>query len=329
MSAGDDIDWERVLRYERKMKPKILLIGRRGQVGKELDALLRRFADVVALDHSELDLSKLQEVRETIRAVKPRIIVNAAAYTAVDRAESEEAMAQAVNADAPAVMAEEAKSLGAVLVHYSTDYVFDGTKRMPYVEDDLPNPQNVYGRTKLAGEQAVQQSGAAYLIFRTAWVYGRQGKNFLLTILRLATQREELRIVNDQIGAPTSADEIAAGTDDIIKRFCIDGRDASSVASIAGIYHMTAAGETSWYEFAKAILEEAAQTPELPWLGEATNHRPLIARRVIPIRTSEYPTPAVRPAYSVLSNSRLARIFGVQLPDWRAQLHSTFLAAPR
>ncbi len=311
------------------MKPNILLTGKRGQVGTELDAVLRRFADVVAFDHNDLELSKPRDIREAIRTVHPNIIVNAAAYTAVDRAESDATMAHAINADAPAVMAEEAKRIGAVLVHYSTDYVFDGTKRTPYVEEDLPNPQNIYGVSKLAGEQAIQQSGAAYLIFRTAWVYGRRGKNFMLTVLRLATQREELKIVSDQIGAPTCASEIAAGTGQILERLCSEREDASSISSFAGIYHMTAAGETSWYEFAKAILEEAGESAESSWVAEATDHRPVIARRVIPIQTSEYPTPARRPAYSVLSNSRLARIFGVQRKDWRAELHSTFLEAPR
>jgi dTDP-4-dehydrorhamnose reductase len=308
-----------------EMKPKILLIGKGGQVGRELSLLLPSFADVVALGHSQLDIGNCQAVRQAIQATQPRIIVNAAAYTAVDRAESDEAKARAINAVAPAVMAEEAKTLGALLVHYSTDYVFDGTKRTPYVEEDPPNPLSAYGRTKLAGEQAIQQSGAEYLIFRTAWVYARQGRNFLLTIMRLATQREELKIVNDQIGSPTFAGEIAANSSRIIEILYRDDADKSSVSTVAGVYHMTAAGETSWYEFAKAILDEISRSAmDSPWLVEATNHRPLIARRVTPIETREYPTPARRPSYSVLSNERLARVFGVHLPDWRAQLHSAF-----
>ncbi len=307
------------------MKPKILLIGKGGQVGRELSLLLPSFADVVALDHSQLDLGNCQAVRHAIRATQPRIIVNAAAYTAVDRAESDEATARAINAVAPAVMAEEAKTLGALLVHYSTDYVFDGTKRTPYVEEDPPNPLNAYGRTKLAGEQAIQQSGAEYLIFRTAWVYAKQGRNFLLTILRLATQREELKIVNDQIGSPTFAREIAANSTRIIEILYRNDPDQSSLSTVARVYHMTAAGETSWYKFAKAILDEISQSAmDSPWLMEATDQRPLIARRVTPIETTEYPTPARRPAYSVLSNDRLARVFGVHLPDWRTQLHSAF-----
>jgi dTDP-4-dehydrorhamnose reductase len=311
-----------------KNKPKILLTGRCGQVGGELNVSLRSFADVVGLDHSEMDLCKSKYVRQTIRAAQPDIIVNAAAYTAVDRAESDEAMARAINCDAPGIMAEEAKALGALLVHYSTDYVFDGTKRIPYSEDDSPNPQNAYGRTKLAGEQAIQQSGAAYLIFRTAWVYARQGKNFLLTVLRLATQREELKIVDDQIGAPTYAREIAEGTARIVQGLWGQGDRAGSLSSVAGIYHMTASGQGSWYDFAEAILKEASQSSGSHWMTEATSHRPLTVRRVVPIKSAEYPTPARRPAYSVLSNGRLTDVFGVQLPHWRSQLHSAFLADP-
>ena len=312
-----------------KNKPKIMLTGKSGQVGSELKVMLRSFADLVAFDRAELDLCKPQDVCQTIRSVRPDIIVNAAAYTAVDRAESDEASARAINGDTPGVMAEEAKALGAMFVHYSTDYVFDGTKRTPYIEDDSPNPQNAYGRTKLAGEQAIQQSGAAYLIFRTAWVYGRRGKNFLLTILRLATQREELRIVDDQIGAPTYAREIAEGTTRIIQGLWGQGECAGSLSSIAGIYHLTAAGQGSWHEFAEAILKEASRSAETPWMAEATGHRPLIVRRVVPIKTTDYPTPARRPAYSVLSNGRLADVFAGEPSDWRSQLHSAFLTRLR
>jgi len=308
-----------------KNKPKIMLTGKSGQVGGELNAMLGSIADLVAFDHSELDLFKPQGVRQAIRSIRPDIIVNAAAYTAVDRAESDEAAARAINGDAPGVMAEEAKILGATFVHYSTDYVFDGTKRTPYTEDDSPNPQNAYGRTKLAGERAIQQSGAAYLIFRTAWVYDRQGKNFLLTILRLAAQREELRIVDDQIGAPTYAREIAGATARLVQGLWDQGERAGSLSSVAGIYHMTAAGQGSWHEFAEAILEEASQSAESPWIAKATGNRRLIARCVVPIKTAEYPTPARRPAYSVLSNRRLAEVFGVELPHWRSQLHTAFL----
>src|SRR5579872_4260389 len=186
-------------------RPKILLTGKTGQVGRELAGLLERVGEVTAVDRQQLDLTKPDKIRQVVRGVRPNLIVNAAAYTAVDRAESEEAIAQAINAVAPGVLAEEAKRLGALLVHYSTDYVFDGTKGKPYEENDPTNPLSAYGRTKLEGERAIQQAEPAYLIFRTAWVYAREGRNFLLTILRAATEKEELRIVQDQIGAPTSS----------------------------------------------------------------------------------------------------------------------------
>jgi len=311
------------------MKPASLLIGTNGQVGRELNNRLPRIAEVTPLDRQRLDLTQPEELRRAIRAFHPAIIVNAAAYTAVDRAESEEASARAINAEAPAVMAEEAKKISASLIHFSTDYVFDGSKNSPYVEDDPPNPQNVYGRTKLEGERAIQASGAAHLIFRTAWVYATVGRNFLLTILRLATEREELKIVHDQTGAPTLSSEIAAATTSILAQVGDNERRSFSLGDLSGIYHMTAGGETSWYDFATAILEEAAASPVAgPWFAAATSSLPLIARRVIPIATKEYPTPARRPAYSVLSNLRLNRTFSQQLPDWRKQLHSVFSNPP-
>jgi dTDP-4-dehydrorhamnose reductase len=196
------------------------------------------------------------------------------------------------------------------------------------VEDDPPNPRNVYGRTKLAGELAVQQSGASHLIFRTEWVYAREGRNFLLTILRLAAEREELRIVNDQIGAPTWSREIAGGTAAVLSQLLGREGGLESTASANGIYHLTAGGQTSWYDFARAILEEASrQNVSQPWLEAARNHKPIMTRRVVPISTEEYPTPACRPAYSVLSNARVKRVFGVELPDWREQLRTVFIPA--
>jgi dTDP-4-dehydrorhamnose reductase len=307
------------------MKPAILLTGVNGQVGRELSRILPQLGGVTALDRQQLDLTKPGEIRRAIRAVRPTVIVNAAAYTAVDKAESEQTIARAINADAPAVMAEEAQNIGASLVHYSTDYVFDGMKTTPYGEDDPKNPQNVYGQTKLDGERVIQQSGVPYLIFRTAWVYGPQGRNFLLTILRLATQREELRVVSDQTGAPTLSREIARATAEILTRIYSTGTDAVHLEDVSGVYHLTAAGETTWYQFAKAILEKAAHSdPHFPWLAAATNNLPLIARRVTPITTKQYPTPARRPPYSVLSNARLARTFHLQLPDWQTQLSSIF-----
>jgi dTDP-4-dehydrorhamnose reductase len=240
----------------------------------------------------------------------------------VDKAESEQDLARAINATAPGVMAEEGKKIGACLVHYSTDYVFDGAKTTPYEESDPTNPQNVYGKTKLEGERAIRESGVQHLIFRTEWVYGAEGKNFLLTILRLATQREELRIVCDQAGAPTWSREIARATTEILSRIFGPENSSLAPAEVSGLYHMTAAGQTTWYDFAKAILEEAQTIdPRMPWFAAATNALPLIARRVVPIPAVEYPTPARRPAYSVLSNERMSRTFSVRMPDWRTQLH--------
>jgi dTDP-4-dehydrorhamnose reductase len=306
------------------MKPMILLTGANGQVGRDLNRMLPRVGSVIALDRQRLDLSKPDEIRSAIRNVRPTLIVNAAAYTAVDKAESDEAAARTINAEAPAVMAEEAKKIGAGLVHYSTDYVFDGSKTSPYVEDDPANPQSVYGKTKLEGERAIQASGVAHLIFRTAWVYATHGRNFLLTILRLATQREELRVVRDQIGAPTLNEEIARATTDILSQISSRPNSMAFFSEVTGVYHLTAAGETSWFDFAKMILEEAANHAEgISWLTEATNRQPF-TRRLIPIATNEYPTPARRPAYSVLSNARLANTFGVRLPNWQDQLRSLF-----
>ena len=310
------------------MKPKILLTGKNGQVGAELQRFLPQLGEVIALGRQELDLSRPDDLRRMIRTVCPNLIVNAAAYTAVDQAEKEEAIARAINADAPAVMAEEAKKIGAGLVHYSTDYVFDGSKNSPYEVTDPTNPLNVYGKTKLLGERAIQETGVPHLIFRTAWVYATRGRNFLLTILRLATQgSDELRIVSDQIGAPTLSREIALATAQILKQ--IYGRDdhLAHLTEMSGMYHMTAVGETNWYEFAKAIFGEASRMPHsAPWFAAATGGRPFVARRIIPIPTEQYPTPARRPAYSLLSNSHLTETFGVQLPEWRAQLHSIFVA---
>lgn len=333
------------------MKRPILLTGKTGQIGSALHGLLPPLGQVFAPDRRELNLAQPDSIRRVIRDLRPQLIVNAAAYTAVDAAESDRATAFAVNAKAPAVLAEEAKRINAFLVHYSTDYVFDGAKPSPYVETDPTNPLNVYGKSKLAGEQAVRDSGAAHSIFRTSWVYSTRGKNFLLTILRLATEREELRLVSDQIGAPTCADDIAAATAKILTRilasdsYSVPGAAGSTrhaPAQVSGTYHMTAAGETTWYEFAKAILEEASRartsaedptrplskgprdSPRFLWLAGATKGLPLISRRVLPISTGEYPTPARRPAYSVLSNSRLQETFGIALLDWRTQLHRCF-----
>jgi dTDP-4-dehydrorhamnose reductase len=307
------------------MKPVILLTGKNGQVGAELLRLLPELGEVVALGHDQLDLSSPTDITRTIREVRPQLIVNAAAYTAVDQAETDETTARAVNVEAPGLMAEEAKKIGAALVHYSTDYVFDGTKKAPYDELDSVNPINVYGKTKFAGEQAIRNSGLAHLMFRTAWVYATRGRNFLLTILRLATEREELRIVSDQVGAPTCASEVAAATTKILARMQGRNDGGFGFSEVSGTYHMSARGQTTWYDFAETILEEArASSHNLDWLAAATKERPLIVRRLIPISTEEFGSPTHRPAYSILSNSRLIQTFGVALPNWHAQLQRCF-----
>ncbi len=307
----------------------ILLTGKTGQVGSELLPLLPRLGEVVAPGRHELDLLDTNSIRRAVREIRPELIVNAAAYTAVDAAESHEADAYAINASAPAVFAEEAKKIGALIVHYSTDYVFDGLKRTPYEETDRTGPISVYGKTKLAGEQAIVLSGVPHLIIRTAWVYARQGRNFLLTMLRLATEKKELGIVRDQFGAPTWSREIAVATVKVLAQITSRSSAASTAREVSGIYHLTAGGETTWYDFACAILEEAAYiSPEVPWFAEATKRRPIIASGILPITTAQYRTPASRPTYSVLSNSRLIQTFGYHLPDWRTQLGELFRSVP-
>jgi dTDP-4-dehydrorhamnose reductase len=307
------------------MKPTILLTGKNGQIGSELLRVLPGLAEVIAPDRRELDLLDPDSIRRIVREVRPQLIVNAAAYTAVDAAETDEANAYSVNAEAPALMAEEAKRLGAALLHYSTDYVFDGSKRAPYDETDPANPINVYGKTKLAGEQAVRNCNVPHLIIRTGWVYATRGRNFLLTILRLAAEREELRIVRDQVGSPTWSREIASSTAKILAQVIGQSSAVAAFSQVSGTYHMTAGGETTWYDFANSILEEAARvSSEVSWFAAATGGRPLVARRIIPIKAEEYPTSASRPAYSVLSNSLLTRSFGVRMSDWRTQLRLAF-----
>src|SRR6266513_1460218 len=311
----------------REMKPVILLTGKNGQIGAELLRFLPQLGEVVALDRDQLDLSKPDEISRTIREIRPNFIVNAAAYTSVDQAETDETTARAINGDAPGLMAEEAKKIGAAIVHYSTDDVFDVSKKTPYEETDSPNPINVYGKTKFAGEEAIRSSGVIHLIFRTTWVYATRGRNFLLTILRLATEREELRIVSDQVGAPTCASVVAAATSEILTEMFERKADGFSFPEVSGTYHMSAAGQTTWYDFARTILEKAGDTSQhLPWLVAATCERPLIACRVNPISTEEFRSSTPRPAYSVLSNSRLVQTFGVALPDWRTQLQRCFVS---
>jgi dTDP-4-dehydrorhamnose reductase len=311
------------------MKPRILLIGKNGQVGHDLRQLLPAYSELTAVDRQQLDLAAPDAIRRTVQEIRPQIIINAAAYTAVDQAEQDEPSARAINSIAPGILAEQAKQIGAALIHYSTDYVFDGTKTTPYEENDLTNPLGAYGRTKLAGEQAIRDSGAAHLIFRTAWVYSTRGKNFLLTILRLATQREELRIVKDQIGAPTSSHELAEATAKVVSQLSAmkNASMEENLADLGGTYHMTAGGATNWSAFAMAILDRASGSVEgkkPAWLLTALNGAPLVTRRVAAITTAEYPTPARRPPYSVLSNERLEKTFGIRLPDWNTQLRRVF-----
>src|SRR5229473_6823348 len=222
------------------MKPTILLTGKSGQLGCELERLLPKLGEVIAPERNKLDLRDHEKIRQVMRKASPQLVVNVAAYTAVDAAETDEANALAVNAKAPRVLAEEAKKIGAVLVHFSTDYVFDGSKKAPYVETDSPNPRNAYGRTKLAGEQGIRESGATHVIFRTSWVYATHGRNFLLTILRLATEREELKIVADQVGAPTCALDLAEATARILAGMIIDDQSQFASPETGGTYHITA-----------------------------------------------------------------------------------------
>jgi dTDP-4-dehydrorhamnose reductase len=305
----------------------ILLTGKNGQVGAELLSLLPRLGNLVALDRQQLDLCNPAEIRRIVRQVRPQIIVNAAAYTAVDKAEAEHTVAYAVNSEAPGVLAEEANKIGAALVHYSTDYIFDGSKHAPYDEDDSPNPLNVYGKSKLAGEIAIRQAGVAHLIFRTSWVYATSGQNFLLTLLRLGSQREELPMVCDQIGTPNWSRNIARTTMAALNDLCTKSDLLSSFEEISGTYHLSATGAASRFDFAQAICDELCLAPSVPpWVAIATGGRPFILRRILPITSAEFPTPATRPLYSVLSNKRLSGTFGIPSSEWRSQLHEIFAA---
>jgi dTDP-4-dehydrorhamnose reductase len=285
---------------------RILLTGKSGQIGFELQRTLAPLGEVIALDVQDVDLASPDAIREKAREIKPQIIVNAAAYTAVDKAESEPELAMRINGVAPGVLAEEAKRLDALLVHYSTDYVFDGTKNGPYTETDAPNPLSAYGRSKLAGDQAIQATGVAHYILRTSWVYAARGQNFLLTMLRLGRERAELRIVNDQIGAPTWARFLAEMTSQILGKTL---GDLDQMRKKSGLYNLTATGATSWFGFAEAIFAEAKAA--IPNTKVPT---------LIPIRTSEYPLPARRPANSRLETSKLSTAFGFNLQKWETML---------
>ena len=295
---------------------RILVTGRNGQVGFELQRRLARLGQVIAADREQLDLADPDSIRRAVRETKPDLIVNAAAYTAVDQAESEPELALAINGVAPGILAEEAKRLGAALIHYSTDYVFDGTKTAPYTEDDEPRPISAYGRSKLAGEQAIQAADGPHLILRASWIYGARGKNFLLTILRLAKERTELSIVDDQVGAPTWSRAIALATGGILEHLGY-GRPEfhDACAGKRGIYHLSAAGQTSWHGFAAAILANAASAQPAGSVFALARVPVLKA-----ITTGQYPTPAQRPRNSVLSNAKVHHAFGLAMPGWKSSL---------
>lgn len=285
---------------------RLLVTGANGQVGWELSRSLKPLGDVVALDRRQCDLSQPELLPTVIRSIKPDVIVNAAAYTAVDKAEQEEQLATMVNGTAVGTIADESRKAGILLVHYSTDYVFDGEKPSPYTEDDVPHPINAYGRSKLAGETAMRQAGGAYVVLRTSWVYAGRGHNFVRTILRLAGEGDELRIVDDQIGTPTWARSIADATA-LIVRAARQEQAAGHFAS--GIFNLTASGATSWHGFAKAILDGARRNGLLQRVPQPK-----------PIASAQYPTPAARPKNSRLAGERISKRFGIALPDWQRAL---------
>jgi dTDP-4-dehydrorhamnose reductase len=281
---------------------KILITGSKGQLARELQLELAGVGKPLALGHNAMDLADPEQIRQQVRLLRPDLIVNAAAYTAVDPAENHREQAFAVNAHGPGVLAEEAARLGVPLIHYSSDYVFDGSKAEPYTEHDTPHPLGVYGASKLAGEQAIQAVGGEHLILRTSWVYSQHGTNFLLTMQRLLQEREALSVVSDEIGAPTWAASIARATAEIVRK-----RQAGE-GGPSGLYHLTASGETSWYGFACSIAEQLRQQGRLK-------------ARIEPIPSRDYPTAAARPLNSRLSCARLQHDWGIRLPDWESALH--------
>lgn len=281
---------------------RILLTGIAGQLGSELQQILAPLGEVMGVDRQGLDLTQPDKIRQVIGEFKPDVIVNAAAYTAVDKAETETELANAINGTAPTIMAEAAQQFGTALIHVSTDYIFDGKKNTPYTEDDKPDPINAYGQSKLLGEEGVLKHCDRALILRTAWVYGAQGKgNFVKTMLRLGAEREELRVVVDQVGTPTWTGDLASAIAQLVQSIKSD--------TLTGIYHFTNSGAISWYDFAVAIFEEAQQ------IGF-----PLQVKQVVPITTAEYPTPAARPAYSVLSTQKISAVVGNHPAHWRVSL---------
>jgi dTDP-4-dehydrorhamnose reductase len=302
--------------------PTILLTGKNGQVGWELQRTIAPLGNVIAVGREEMDLADPDSIRRVIREIKPSLIINAAAYTAVDKAEEEPELAMAVNGTAVGVLAEEAKKRNALFIHYSTDYIFDGTKPTPYTEEDAPNPINAYGRSKLAGEEAIKQTDCEHIIFRTSWVYAARGNNFLKTMLRLAREQDELKAVADQFGAPTSAELIADVTALTLYRINANPMQESPLPlkegwgegfnqivanKLSDTYHLVASGETSWHGYSQLVLETAIKN------GHNLRISP---DQVIPIKTADYPLPAKRPANSTLDTIKLCQTFGVTLPPW-------------
>jgi dTDP-4-dehydrorhamnose reductase len=293
---------------------RILLTGKNGQVGWELNNTLSTLGTVYAMGRDQMDLSKPETLGSVIQEIRPDIVINAAAYTAVDKAESEPELAMIINGVAPGVIAQEAKKAGAWMIHYSTDYVFDGKATSPYGEEDPTCPLNIYGKSKLKGEEGVVQSGIPHVILRTSGVYGLRGSNFLLTMQKLARTRDQIKVVDDQIGAPTWSRAIAEGTAQILKKFLKESATESQVIPNSGVFNMSCGGETSWFGFAKIILE----------LSDLIKDTELT-----PIPTIEYPTPAIRPKYTRLSNKKLKHAFSYEMPHWQDSLRECLNSAPR
>lgn len=297
---------------------KIAVIGRDGQVAWELRRSMAAAGPTVALGRPQIDLADPDSIRDVLRSLEPDVVINAAAYTAVDQAEAEPDLAMRINAEAPGVIAEEAKRRDALFLHYSSDYVFDGTKSSPYIESDDARPLGAYGASKLAGDRAVEAAGGAYLILRTSWVYGARGKNFLRTMMHLLADRDEVKVVDDQTGAPTWSRDIAGGSLEVVARLLAQApagarlRASEALAGRRGIYNMTSGGSVSWCGFAQAIREEMIRREAGGRLA-----------RIVPIASREYRAAAARPGNSRLSNEKLRGAFGVELPHWRASLQRT------
>lgn len=292
---------------------RILVTGCNGQIGRELMGSLQGLGEVIGVDRSGMDLADPDSIRNAIRGIKPSLIINTAAYTAVDKTESEPALAMAVNGIAPGILAAEVKRINAAVIHYSTDYVFDGSKNVPYTEEDQPRPINVYGKSKLAGERAMQATGVRHLILRTSWVYGARGENFFLTMLKLAKERNRLRVVSDQMGVPNWSRNLARVTAELISRGQAPGKSGAGEAE--GIYNLSAGGVTSWHGFAKAILTLATYIPA----GDSPLHLDTVPE-LEAITTAQYPTAALRPRYTALANTKIQGLLEQVLPDWELEL---------